>query len=87
MRSLAFKIADEYRDVLRGRLTELQFDSVMHKGIHPEDYLDANMTLEDAFIRVMGRESHLSDDADIDLLNEAIRIFHNEFCLINSNIV
>lgn len=87
MQTLAFRVADEYRDILRGKLTEMQFDSVLHEGIHPENYLDANMTLEEAFIKVMGRESDLANDSDIDLLNDSARIFYNDFCLINSNII
>ena len=87
MSYLSMKIAEEYRDVLRGKLTKLQFDSVLHEGIHPENYLDANIALEDAFIKVMCRESDVSSDTDTYLLNSAVSIFYNEFCLINSNII
>lgn len=87
MSYLSMKIADEYREVLRGKLNKLQFDSVLTSGIHPEEYLDANMALEEAFIKVMSRESDVSSDIDIYLLNSALDIFHNEFCFINSNII
>lgn len=86
MDNLAIKIAKAYEGVLSQNLTKLQFDSVMKKGVHPDQYLDANMILEEAFTKVMGRDSDLETE-DLDLLNESIRTFYNDFCIINSNII
>ena len=86
MNNLSMKIAKAYEGVLSRNLTKSQFDSVMNEGVHPDQYLDANMILEEAFIKVMGRDSDL-ETTDLDLLNDSIRIFHNDFCLINSNII
>jgi hypothetical protein len=82
-RTLAF----EYLTLLKKNLSADQFYQIMEKGAHPDQYIDANMILEEAFIKGMGRESDLSNDSDLALMNEAIRFFHNNFCLINSNIV
>lgn len=86
MNDLSMKIAKAYEVSLSRNLTKPQFDSVMKEGVHPDQYLDANMILEQAFIKVMGRDSDL-ETTDLDLLNDSIRIFYNDFCLINSNII
>lgn len=55
-------IALSFRDVLREQLNAEEFISVVMGEKHPDDLLDANMTMSRAFERVLGRSAYTLKD-------------------------
>lgn len=51
-------IALAFRDVLREQLTPDEFISVLMGEKHPDDLLDANVAMSEAFKRVIGRHAY-----------------------------
>lgn len=73
-------LAHAFSDVLKEWLSQDQLRTVIHlntSGVYSElvcashDFCDANMAMLEAFIRVLGREPMINDDADLGLWNSA----------------
>lgn len=72
-------ISEKFVEFLRRDLTDAEWAEMKAKNATPDywgccashDYVDSNMTMDEAFIATMGREMVLDADEDVDLINAA----------------